>query len=272
MRRKAITGLVALGVCVGLASASVSAATVVVTEASIGSGWTTADTRANGSNAFVTTWGAPAGLGNGALQQATGETAGGLDKAQFFYEGLAGSPLAQLEAISYWTYRDAASSGATSDPQVRIALNVEIVGDLGGGQTFTTLVFEPYLGINDASQSLVDNTWQQWDAAAGEWWSTRATGSQPTRSTLLTWDEVQAAYPGAVLGRAGFNLGSFNPLQVQAADGLTFNTTTFDFQPRVFDKADCKGGGWETNFPAGQFKNQGDCVSYFASSGRTHGE
>ena len=30
----------------------------------------------------------------------------------------------------------------------------------------------------------------------------------------------------------------------------------------------CKNNGWKNNFPAGTFKNQGDCVSFFASGGR----
>jgi hypothetical protein len=35
-----------------------------------------------------------------------------------------------------------------------------------------------------------------------------------------------------------------------------------------YTKDQCKNGGWQTNFPAGTFKNQGDCVSFFATGGK----
>jgi hypothetical protein len=35
-----------------------------------------------------------------------------------------------------------------------------------------------------------------------------------------------------------------------------------------YTKDACKNGGWQTNFPAGTFKNQGDCVSFFATGGK----
>ena len=39
----------------------------------------------------------------------------------------------------------------------------------------------------------------------------------------------------------------------------------------MFSKADCKDGGWATNFSVDSFVNQGDCVSFYASGGTTHG-
>jgi len=35
-----------------------------------------------------------------------------------------------------------------------------------------------------------------------------------------------------------------------------------------YTKDQCKNGGWQSNFPAGTFKNQGDCVSFFATGGK----
>jgi hypothetical protein len=35
----------------------------------------------------------------------------------------------------------------------------------------------------------------------------------------------------------------------------------------AYTKNQCKDGGWETNFASGTFKNQGDCVSFFAKGG-----
>jgi hypothetical protein len=47
-------------------------------------------------------------------------------------------------------------------------------------------------------------------------------------------------------------------------------TTTAQPNPATigYTKDQCKGGGWQTNFPAGTFKNQGDCVSFFATGGK----
>ena len=48
-------------------------------------------------------------------------------------------------------------------------------------------------------------------------------------------------------------------------DNTTINSTLYDYE--FTSKDDCKNGGWKTNFiyPPGPFKNQGDCVSYFAT-------
>jgi len=40
--------------------------------------------------------------------------------------------------------------------------------------------------------------------------------------------------------------------------------------PRIFDKADCKNGDWATKFAPNQFVNHGDCLSFYASNGKTH--
>jgi hypothetical protein len=53
--------------------------------------------------------------------------------------------------------------------------------------------------------------------------------------------------------------------QTVLIDNVTINDATYTFE----SAASCKDGGWEqfTSAP-GPFKNQGDCVSYFASGGR----
>lgn len=47
-------------------------------------------------------------------------------------------------------------------------------------------------------------------------------------------------------------------------------STTFDFEEFATptDKNQCKKGGWKT-FSNPTFKNQGDCVSYVASDGKS---
>jgi len=57
------------------------------------------------------------------------------------------------------------------------------------------------------------------------------------------------------------------PAQTIQVDDLVFNGTTFDFEPT--SKEACKDGGWENFiFSPGPFKNQGDCVSYYATGGK----
>lgn len=59
--------------------------------------------------------------------------------------------------------------------------------------------------------------------------------------------------------------------QTVQVDNVMINTTLFTFEAEVVpnDKEKCKKGGWQdfTSSP-GPFKNQGDCVSYFASGGK----
>jgi hypothetical protein len=61
--------------------------------------------------------------------------------------------------------------------------------------------------------------------------------------------------------------------QTVRVDNVMINATTYTFEEVVAsDKERCKNGGWEdfTSSP-GPFKNQGDCVSYFASGGKNKG-
>ncbi len=66
--------------------------------------------------------------------------------------------------------------------------------------------------------------------------------------------------------------------QTVLVDNVVINETTFDFEDDedpeapVFTKDDCKQNGWrdfngEDGLP-GPFRNQGDCVSFFATGGR----
>jgi hypothetical protein len=58
--------------------------------------------------------------------------------------------------------------------------------------------------------------------------------------------------------------------QTVQVDNVMINTTTYTFEEVVSsDKERCKKGGWQdfTSAP-GPFKNQGDCVSYFATGGK----
>lgn len=55
--------------------------------------------------------------------------------------------------------------------------------------------------------------------------------------------------------------------QTVLVDNLTVNSLLVTFEPDP-TKESCKGGGWQTMTSPGPFKNQGDCVSYFATKGK----
>jgi hypothetical protein len=81
-----------------------------------------------------------------------------------------------------------------------------------------------------------------------------------------TLEQWRAVYPDAVVTAFGFSLGSG-----RASEGtlhsITFNGTEYTFTAPVVlkSKDECKDGGWATS-TAPVFKNQGECVSSFASS------
>ncbi|HVM17571.1 MAG TPA: hypothetical protein VM290_08335 [Gaiellaceae bacterium] len=257
VRRLLATPLAAV---VALAITGVAAAaTIVVTENS--SSWHPLDTRPGGSVRFTEDHGAPPGLGSGSLELRTDASTAA--KADYFTLAHAGTPLAGVTTLSYWTYQVPTPQPPIAAPSFQ--LQIDVNGDATGG--FTTLVYEPYW-----NGTVAPATWQQWDVDAGRFWSSRTVadgtcvlaagaGGPP----FYTLEQVQAMCPDAVVLGIGVNVGSFNPGWTVAADGVTFNDTTYDFEVarRPRSKQDCKNGGWATfNDPA--YRNQGDCVSDMA--------
>jgi hypothetical protein len=82
------------------------------------------------------------------------------------------------------------------------------------------------------------------------------------------WAAAQAQFSGQVVtdiflvsdnGPGPGGLGS----QTVLIDNTDVNGTLYDYE--FSSKGDCKDGGWKNfTFPPGPFKNQGQCVSYFA--------
>lgn len=81
-----------------------------------------------------------------------------------------------------------------------------------------------------------------------------------------TLDQWRSAFPGAVVKAFGFSLGS-GVLGDYVIDSIAFNGTTYTFAASVVltSKDQCKSNGWKTS-TSPVFKNQGDCVSSFASA------
>jgi hypothetical protein len=84
------------------------------------------------------------------------------------------------------------------------------------------------------------------------------------------WVNVVATYGSyTVTGIQLVTDGSwkFDATQTVLVDNVIINSTTFTFEPAP-TKDSCKKGGWQdfTSSP-GPFRNQGDCVSFFAHGG-----
>ena len=209
---------------------------VVVKPADVGVSWFSgapADTRPGGSVTLVDGPGITP-LGCGSVQMTTANSSA---KAQFMNYSHIGTPLSAINAMSYWAYKN---SSSTNSANQTIGLNIEI--DINGGTLnpgeYSTLVFEPTYQAGGVG-AMLTNTWQLWDAFNGGnaiWWSTRtipgAIGSCCGGPSFVTWNTILANNPNAtILGAFGFNIGSGWAGQFTgAADALTINTTTYNFE------------------------------------------
>ena len=94
------------------------------------------------------------------------------------------------------------------------------------------------------------------------------TSQLPGGTFYDTWATAQTRYNGQMVtdiflvsdnGPGSGGLGS----QTVLIDNTDVNGTLYDYE--FTNKNDCKDGGWKNfTFPPGPFKNQGQCVSYFA--------
>jgi len=224
-----------------------AAGTVTVMPSDVGVTWNTNDTRSGGSSAFVTGPGSPP-LGLGSLQFTTTDTMGGSGqaKAQLFnYQfGSFGVPgdgvaLADIDEMSYWTYR---ASTSTNPAAQTISLNIE-VDDIGDGTGYTTLVFEPVYQSGGVGAMALD-TWQKWDAfdnGNAVWWSTKNIPGVCAFDCFVSWSTIIANNPNAEIKYAfGFNVGSgwvgdFEGYTDALVFGVAGDSTTFDFEPEPTD-------------------------------------
>ncbi len=258
-RRRRLTLATVVFSALALAGVAAAATTIVVTQNS--NGWGTEDTRPGGAVTFTEEFGAPPGLGSGSLKLTTDLTV--VAKADYFTHTVAGTPLASVTDLAYWTFHAVTPQPPVADPSYQ--LQIDANGAAAGG--FTTLVFEPYWNVNQGP--IVPGVWQNWDVDAGLLWSSRAVadgtcvlaagaGGPP----LYALAAVKALCPNAVVVGIGVNIGSYNPGYTVGADGVQFNDTIWNFElgRRPTSKDDCKNGGWMT-FNEPSFRNQGECVS-----------
>jgi hypothetical protein len=245
-----------------------SAATIVVSEASLSAGWN-ADVNSGGTTAFVN---ADSLLNGGALQLDTDSTTA--SRASLSTTLHQGTLLSSVTELAYST-KQVAASFAGGDASYQLSIDLD--GSAATTTDRTTLIYEPYwqdpvTPLGDPAP-VVPGAWQDWDVDAGVFWSSQTAGGFTAGSggePFYTLAQAKAiAGASATVTVIGTGVGTYNTDYTILVDGLTFNGTTYDFQPRVFTKDDCKDGGWATNFTE-EFVNQGDCVSFFASNGKTH--
>jgi hypothetical protein len=265
-----------LGILIGipLTAGAAPGSQVVVTPTNT-QGWSTADTRTGGAVNFVTDATAPGSPHVGALQLTTDATT--TSKAQYMHA--ANTPLSDVTELSYATKQNSASfPGGDASYQLPVCLGGVVAPTTAnptGCVGFTTFVFEPY-----ENGVVTPGTWQTWDVAAGQLWSSRSyTDGTCTvvagggGAPFYNLAALKTACPNAVVSGFGVNIGSNNPSYNVEADLVDFNGTTYNFEPYVVatDKDACKNGGWQNLSDANgnAFKNQGACVSYVASGGKS---
>ena len=254
----------ALGVSFGLLAAVfaagpiASAATAVITPSN-NQGWSTADTRPGGTVSFYKDNEAP--QGSGALQLTT--TNSGTAKAQYMHAADSDTKLSDITDLSYWTKQIDGPAVADASFQLPVDVNGGTLADGG----FTTFVYEPY-----QNGTVAKSEWQSWDVDAGQMWSTRTVtcGGSPFQAggggaPFYTLANIKSTCPDAVVLGYGVNIGTNNPAYKVAVDLLVVNDMNYDFEYQSLAYKDaCKQDGWKNIYGA-SYKNQGQCVSQFAS-------
>jgi hypothetical protein len=279
IRTGRIVAATALAVSVGLpfmGSAQAATTEEDVTVADLGVNWFPGDTRPPGTGTFENGPATPP-LGTGSFEL---RTITNPEKVQLLTDDYAGTALADIDGLSYASYRDPASTGfiaGTTALNLRVDTNADTVAD-------RYFVFEPYQDLGNAA--VQTGVWQTWDAIRGgaaRWWVS-GPANPCSQNTPCTWTTLLATFPGATIqegadafrGSLGFNQGSFNSGTISNADALSVtvgdDTTVYDFELDAdgdgtpdtappTDKDQCKKGGYES-FNNPSFRNQGQCVSY----------
>ncbi|MGQ0848836.1 MAG: hypothetical protein ACT4OP_06915 [Actinomycetota bacterium] len=241
-----------------------------VDETDLGVSWFALDEKAStGGNGTVTFVVGPSTvpLGDGSARFSTDDAA---DGPALLTGDLAGTPMASVTELSYWTYRHTSSS-APAHLLASLQFGFDKEGDgLWDGRLVFEQVYQP-------GATVVEGVWQEWDAYHdGEaiWWMTRANFPFCAFSCFVTWDAILAAYPNAELLEAGFKAGSgWSGSFVGNVDEFTFGAGTdvvvYNFEHGIANKESCKQGSWKVVTDP-SYRNQGDCVSGFARAQNPH--
>lgn len=165
-------------------------------------GWAFAAETGDGTGSLVLGPDTPP-LGTGSANLLTDSGDDGTILGKLGYVGL---PFADVDALSYSTYVDAASASTVQVPALQFNADDDVtdLDDSWKGR----LVFEPYY-----SETVNKGEWQTWDTMTeGRWWGTGAViAASCSMGAPCTWDELLTAFPnvgvnssfGGVLFKAG---------------------------------------------------------------------
>jgi hypothetical protein len=233
--------------------AGISGASTVVVNPSNPDGWTFATVNGSfladptaGTAGFVTGPGTPP-LGTGSAHLAT-TVGGGEGGAMIGTSALDGLPLSAITSLSYSTYMT--SNNGQQFPYIALSF-----ASTGSGPADDNVIFEPpYQTPGTGNPALADQgptamtTWQNWNAIVGGWWDGNGVAGTPG-SGVVSFSDVLAAYPNAVIADMGAPYDSFLGLEFQVGLGSSGETydgnvddvtiginganTTYDFEPNA---------------------------------------
>lgn len=172
-------------------------------------------------------------LGSGSAEFVLGN-GGEAMSLQNFNPRFVGTRLDAIDELEYCTYVESAPGTQAVSLQLNFDDDVTDSDDGWKGR----IVFEP--ANNQDQQSVTDDTWQCWDADAGQWWSTAGLFGTPKQDLTnnKTFSEILTTFPdaginskfGGVVLKAGSGWSSFDG----NADALTIiingAQTTYDFE------------------------------------------
>ena len=287
MKRKIMLVLAvsAIGSILALGIVTATSSTIVVTPANL-NGWTEQHANCNGgsstgSQAFVDGPGSPP-LGTGSHEFTTG-----LDGASFETmrnPNYSGVKLSTLTQLGYSTFVQQFVDGQAPYLLLNIDLNGDGVFDVDAGpddQIFFEPVYQSAVFFPSNPQGVITlNTWQDWDALHGGWWSAKGTNGATPGAGVKSLSDYAAGHPNAAIinsstGAGGFRVAtgcgggewtSFKGNADAVTIGVNGNTTTYDFELHNVPASanQCKNGGWQnfTRADGSGFKNHGDCIQY----------
>jgi hypothetical protein len=149
----------------------------------------------------------------------------------------ASTSLADITALKFTTFNPSEGNGGSANRSGYLHFNV----DFDGTDTWQRrLVFVP-----QDNNTILQDTWQEWDAIAGGAASWRYSGSEwpetgESGETTKTWSDILTQYPGVRIRATDSFLGvrvgePYNDGYTENISSLTFataaGTTIYDFEP-----------------------------------------
>ncbi len=165
---------------------------------------------------------------------------------------------------NYWTSEDGSMSLDMNGTPTGAMGTVGVIAQTVATTVNNTYVVQFWLAGNPACGPSVKTLIVSATGAAPASYSFTNTGA--TTLTDMGWQQM--AYSFAATGSSTTLTFAAGPANTSSCGPALDDVTTTE---SVVGGAQCKGGGWQTmrNADGDLFKNQGDCVSFYATSGAT---